>query len=129
MKRIFPVITILIFLSLLGIIFFQVLWIRQAIDSKELQFEEHITIVTATAANELVERKGNLSPFQNRKNNDAISPLNVFPPTITHKFTRDEIRAIIKNAFDLHAMRDVPFEFSVTPTSMMGEEIKSENFS
>lgn len=129
MKRIFPVITILIFLSLLGIIFFQVLWIRQAIDSKELQFEEHITIVTATAANELVERKGNLSPFQNKKNNDALSPLNIFPPTITHKFTRDEIKAIIKNAFELHEMRDVPFEFAVTPTSMMGEEIQSENFS
>jgi two-component system, OmpR family, phosphate regulon sensor histidine kinase PhoR len=129
MKRIFPVITILIFFSLLGIIFFQVLWIRQAIDSKELQFEEHIVIVANTAATELVERKGNLSPFQNRKNNDALSPLNIFPPTITQKFTRDEIKAIIKNAFDLHEMRDVPFEFAVTPTSMMGEEIQSENFS
>ncbi len=54
---------------------------------KEHQFEEHLSIVTATAGMDLVEQKGNLSPFANKKNND-LSPLNGFPLTITHKFKR-----------------------------------------
>ena len=128
MKRIFPIITVLIFLSLMGLIFFQVLWIRQAVDAKEQQFEEHLTIVTATAGNDLVDQKGNLSPFERKKNTDAVSSLSVFPPTITRKLSRDEIRNSIKNAFIKHEMKDVPFEFAITPTAMMGEELQSENF-
>ncbi len=128
MKRIFPIITVLIFLSLMGLIFFQVLWIRQAVDAKEQQFEEHVSIVTATAGNDLVEQKGNFSPFERKKNKDAVSSLSVFPPTIIHKLSRDEIWNTIKNAFEKHEMKDMPFEFAITPTSMMGEELQSENF-
>ncbi|MEJ7672183.1 MAG: hypothetical protein WKF59_05625 [Chitinophagaceae bacterium] len=51
---------------------------------------------------DLVEQKGNLSPFDNKKNNDVLSPLGGFPLTITHKFSRDEIRSKIKNAFEKH---------------------------
>src|SRR3978361_319711 len=98
MKRIFPIITVLIFLSLLGIIFFQVLWIRQALEAREQQFEESIKLVTALAGNDLIEEKGNLSPFD-KKTNDALFPLNIFPPTIAHKFTTYEIRTKIKDAF------------------------------
>src|SRR5258706_10630527 len=127
MKTIFPIITILIFLSLLGIIFFQVLWIRQALEAREQQLEESIKLVTATAGNDLIEEKGNLSPF-GKKANDALFPLNIFPPTIAHKFSRDEIRAKIKNAFEKQMHKNLPFEFAITTTSMMGEELQSENF-
>jgi two-component system phosphate regulon sensor histidine kinase PhoR len=127
MKRIFPIITVLIFLSLLGIIFFQVLWITQALEAKVQQFEESIKLVTATAGNDLIEEKGNLSPFD-KKPSDAIFPLNIFPPTITHRFTRDEIRAKIRRAFDKQMHEQIPFEFAITTTSMMGEELQSENF-
>lgn len=127
MKKIFPIITVLIFLSLLGIIFFQILWIRQALEAREQQFEESIKLVTATAGNDLIEEKGNLSPFD-RKANDALFPLNVFPPTITHKFTRDEIRARIKNTFEKQMHDNIPFEFAITTTSMMDEGLQSENF-
>lgn len=129
MKKVFPIIAVLVFLSLIGLIFFQVLWIKQALKDKEHQLEEHLIIVTASAGADLVEEKGNLSPFDNKKNNDALSPLNVFPPTITHKFSKDEIRSTIQNAFERHGLKDIPFEFAVTPTSTIGEEIQSENFS
>ncbi len=127
MKRIFPVITVLIFLSLLGIIFFQVLWIRQALDARKQQFEESITMVTAIAANDLIEEKGNLSPFDKR-HNDALFPLSVFPPTIARKFSREEIQSKIKSAFEKQMLKDVSFEFAITTTTMMGDEIQSENF-
>ena len=88
MKKIFPIITILVFISLLGIIFFQIVWIKQALQDKELQFEETLKMVTATAANDLVDEKAKMSPFDNRKNSDLLFPLNVFPTTIAHKFTK-----------------------------------------
>ncbi|HUS01734.1 MAG TPA: HAMP domain-containing sensor histidine kinase [Chitinophagaceae bacterium] len=128
MKKIFPIITVLIFLSLVGLIFFQYLWIKQMANDKLHQFEEHLTLVTATAGNNLVEQKGNLSPFDNKKNNDVLSSLNGFPLTITHKFSRDEIRSTIQNAFDIHGLKKISFEFAVTPTSMIGEQVESDNF-
>ena len=128
MKKIFPIITVLVFISLLGVIFSQVLWIKQSVQDKEQQFEESIKMVTVTAGNDLVEEKGNLSPFDNRKSTDLFFPLNVFSSSIAHKFTRDEIRARIKKAFEKNNIRDVDFEFAVTTTSMIGDELQSKNF-
>ena len=128
MKKIFPIITVLIFLSILGLIFFQYLWIKQMHNEKRIQFEEHIKLVTATAGSELVEKKGNLSPFDNRKNNDVLAPLNGYSLTITHRLSKDEIRTTIKNAFEQHNFKNVPFEFAITPTSMIGEQVQSDNF-
>ncbi len=128
MKKIFPIITILIFISLLGIIIFQVVWIKQALQDKEQQFENNVSMVTATAANGLAEEKGNLSPFDKRKNADILFPLNVFPTTIVHKFTRDEIRERIQKAFEKYNLKNVEFEFAITTTSMIGDDLQSKHF-
>lgn len=128
MKKIFPVITILIFISLLGIIFFQYVWIKQALEDKEQQFEKGVSMVTVIAANELAEEKGNLTPFDKRKNADILFPLNVFPTTIVHKFTREEIRDKIQKAFEKNNLKDVDFEFAVTTTSMIGDDLQSKHF-
>ncbi|MEO7960055.1 MAG: HAMP domain-containing sensor histidine kinase [Ginsengibacter sp.] len=127
MKRIFPTITILIFISLLGIIFFQIFWIRQALQDKEQQFEKGVSMVTVTAANDLAEEKGNLSPFDKRSS-DILFPLNVFPTTIVHKFSREEIRERIQKAFEKNNLNDVEFEFGITTTSMIGDNLQSKNF-
>jgi two-component system phosphate regulon sensor histidine kinase PhoR len=128
MKKIFPIITILVFISLLGIIFFQIVWIKQALQDKELQFEETLKLVTATAANDLVEEKAKMSPFDNRKNSELLFPLNVFPSTIAHKFTKEEIRSRIKKAFEKNKIQNIDFEFAITTTSMIGDDLQSKNF-
>lgn len=128
MKRIFPIITILIFVSLMGIIFFQIIWIKQALQDKEQQFEESMTRVTATAATDLADEKGNLSPFENRKNSDLLFPLNAFPTTIVHRFSRDEIRSRIRKAFSKNNIKDVDFEFAITTTSMIGDDLQSKRY-
>ncbi len=128
MKKIFPIITILIFTSLLGIIFFQVVWIKQALQDKEQQFEKGVSMVTVTAANDLAEEKGNLSPFDKRKNADLLFPLNVFPATIVHKFTREEIRDRIQKAFEKNNLKNVDFEFAITTTSMIGDDLQSKHY-
>ena len=131
MKRIFPIITILILLSLLGIIFFQFLWIKGSLESEEQKFYEHVAMATSQAATDLMEEKGNLMPMLRK--NESVFPsdklqLEIFKPTITQKFSKDDIRAIIRKAFDKHNLHNIPFEFAVSPTSLIGEEIQSDNF-
>jgi len=127
MRKVFPIITVLILLSLLGIIFFQVLWIRQALQFKEQQFSEEIDRVVATAAMDLTSETHGLSSFD-RTRNGSLSQLNISPPGVTKRYTREQIKSIIQKAFDKNDVRNTPFEFAVTTTSLVGNEILSENF-
>ncbi len=131
MKRIFPVITVLILLSLLGIIFFQTLWIKGSLESEEQKFNDHVDLVTFQAATDLMEEKGNLMPI--RRKNEPLFPseklqLEIFKPTITQKYSSEDIRTIIRKAFDKQNLHKIPFEFAIIPTSLIGDEIQSENF-
>ena len=128
MKRIFPVITILVFLSALGLIYFQYVWINQALEDRRIQFEEIVKIAAGAAGMDLIEEKGKISPIDPRRNNDLLLPLNIFSATVAHKFTTTEIRKRIQKAFEKRGMKDVDFEFAVTTFSMSGEELASENF-
>jgi two-component system phosphate regulon sensor histidine kinase PhoR len=128
MKKIFPIITVLVFISLLGIIFFQVVWIKQALQDKEIQFEETLNMVTIQAANDLINERAKISPFDNLKNADLLLPLNVFPATIAHNFTRQEIRTIINKEFEKSNIKGLDFEFAISTTSMIGDDLQSKNF-
>ena len=99
MKRIFPIITILIFLSLLGLIFFQFLWLKGALASQKEKFYEHLAVATYLVSEELVQEKGNLMPMV--KGNKSVFPserlqLEFFAPTVAQKFTKDEVKLIIR---------------------------------
>ena len=52
-KKIFPIISILILLSLLGLIFFQFLWLKSAKEVKEQQLIDNINRATNEAAEKL----------------------------------------------------------------------------
>ena len=131
MKKIFPVITILILLSLLGLIFFQVLWLKSSLETQEQKFHEHLNTATFQVSQSLVEEKGNLMALS--KKNNSLFPserlqLELFAPTIAQKFSKDEIKQIIRNVFDKQNLKEVPFEFSISSTSLVSEELVSENF-
>lgn len=128
MKRIFPIITILIFVSLLGLIYFQYEWIRQALQDKQQQFEQSLSMVAQTAAIDLADQRGNNSPFDSRKNNEVIFPLNAYPSTIVHHFSREEIRTIIDHAFEKLNVKKVDYEFAISNTSLMGDELQSKKY-
>jgi two-component system phosphate regulon sensor histidine kinase PhoR len=132
MKKIFPVITILTFLSLLGLIFFQWLWIKGAMETKEKQFEKEIILATSEAAMSLTEEKGNLVPPLHKRN-DLLFPsdqllFDFFKPSISQKFSKNEIANIIRKAFDNQGLKSIPFEFAIIPASPFAEEVTSSNF-
>ncbi len=131
MKKIFPVITVLILLSLLGIIFFQILWIKGSLKSEAQKFKEHVTMATYQASVDLMLEKGNLMPLT--KKGGFIFPSErlqreIYKPSITQRYSRDEIRDIIHKAFIKQNLEKIPFEFAISSTSLIGDEIQSDNF-
>jgi len=128
MKKIFPVITILIFLSLLGLIFFQFLWIKSARDAKDKQVEEHIIFAMRDAGESLSQDKSSIVPFGNRNDLSFPGKLQYFKPSVIQRFSKDEITEIIRNAFNKNNLKNYPFEFAVMENSIAGKQLLSDNF-
>lgn len=128
MKRIFPVITILVFLSLLGIIFFQVMWTRQAFKDKQGHFKEILQMVTMNVAFDLADEHYQDAPFPNRKNSDLLFPLNVFSNSIASHYTETQIHDRIAQTFKRYGIDHIKFEFAITSETALGDELQSRNF-
>ena len=131
MKRVFPIITVLILLSLLGIIFFQILWIKGSLTSEEQKFREHVSMATYQASVDLMSEKGTLMPITKKGSifpSDRLQ-MEFFRPTITQRYSKDEINDIIRKAFNKQNLQKIPFEFAISSiSSIIGDEIQSENF-
>ena len=128
MKKIFPIITVLVFISALGLIYFQVVWINQALQDKKLQFEEKILIATAQTARNLVEEKRKMPSLDRGRNSDLLFPLSIFSTSIARQFTRDEIRSRVAKEFEKNGIKNIEFEFAITTTSMIGDDLQSKHF-
>jgi two-component system, OmpR family, phosphate regulon sensor histidine kinase PhoR len=131
MKKIFPVITILISLSLLGLIFFQFLWIKSARDTKDKQVEQGIIAAMEVAGEALSNDNTSIIPFG--KKNDLLFPgdklqLQYFKPSVMQRFSKEEIAQIIRKAFNQSNLKNYPFEFAVTENSIAGRQVLSDNY-
>ncbi len=131
MKRIFPIITILILLSLLGLIFFQFLWIDSARAAKDKQVKENIYRAVDYSATILTQEKKSLIPML--KKNDLLFPgdklqLQYFKPSVIKRFSKDEISDIIRMGFVKFNLQSYPFEFNVMAHSINGDQVYSNNF-
>ncbi len=118
-------------LSLLGLIFFQFLWIKSARDAKDKQVEDNIVNATADAA--MVLTQDNTAILPQTRRNDLLFPgdklqLQYFKPSVMQRFSRDEITAIIRKAFNKNNLRDFPFEFAISSNSITGEQLLSDNY-
>lgn len=128
MKKIFPIITILVFLSLLGIIFIQVMWTRQAFKDKQGHVEEIIKLVTVNVARDLIDDHFQEPPFTSRKSSDLLFPLNVFSNSIASHYTEQEVQDRITNTFKRYGIDNIKFEFDISSESIIGDVLRSKNF-
>jgi two-component system, OmpR family, phosphate regulon sensor histidine kinase PhoR len=131
MKKIFPVITILILFSLLGLIFFQYMWIKSAKDIKDKQIEDNIVHAQYYAATVLTQEKNPLMPLTRKS--DMLFPgdklqMQYFKPSVIKRFSRDEISDIIRMGFVKYNLKDYPFEFNVSVNSINGDQVYSNDF-
>jgi two-component system, OmpR family, phosphate regulon sensor histidine kinase PhoR len=129
MKKIFPIITVLILLSLLGIIFFQILWIKGSLLTQEQKFNEHVDMATYSASQDLTQDNASIMALKNSMAfPDNKLQLEFLRQTVAQKYNVDQVKKIISKAFDKHNLHDIPFEFAITSNSIMGDEMESENF-
>ncbi len=131
MKRILPIITVLILLSLLGLIFFQYLWIKTARQTKDEQVSKNIYLACNDAARELTSEKPTLIPLG--KKNATLFPneklqFELFKPSVLQRYNKNEIKDIVQAAFNRNSLQHFPFEFSVTDNDLNGRSEFSDNF-
>ncbi|HCY88944.1 MAG TPA: sensor histidine kinase [Chitinophagaceae bacterium] len=130
MKKVFPIISILILLSLLGLIFFQYLWLKSAREVKEQQLMDHINMATGEAAQKLMQEKPIL-PFPRKS--DILFPgdkmkMDYMRSSVIQRYSKEEIHDIIRRCMDKYFLREIPFEFAITQNSLMGDELQSDHF-
>jgi two-component system phosphate regulon sensor histidine kinase PhoR len=132
-KRIFTIITILISLSLIGIIVIQISWLKNMVLLKEEQIMEKVQKATELVGQELGERKGSYAAGGKKSNlfDDLTFDLSR-PYTIGKQFTTDEIKGKLLLAFENKGLKDIKFEFGIASFGKNGVENyferQSENF-
>lgn len=131
MKKIFPIIIVLISLSLFGLIYFQFLWLTTAKATKEKQLKENIFFAANEAAEELMNEKSNFKSFNKQTEKLILNEkkrLEIFRPSVMQRYSKDEIQAIIRNSMDKHFLKGISFEFAVSDNSITGDQVQSDQF-
>ena len=134
MKKVFPVIIVLISLSLIGIIVIQVNWFKNQLVIQQERFIDKVDKAGFDVSEELSKQaSSNFFNFNKRQGLQTF-PENlsfniIRPSTISDRYTTAEIKEKLKKAFDKEGLDNVHFEFAVTSNANNFElEMQSEHF-
>jgi len=136
LRKIFPVIIVLISFSLIGTIYIQYSWLRTMLLDKQEEFRSKLIDGINDAGRLLMEQKGTLPSLKKFRNQPGLSwPSEQLqmelmkPPTIAQKFTELEVAEKLQKAFEGRGLKDVNFEFAITSSlNVLSYELKSRNF-
>ena len=135
MKKIFPIIFLLITLSLVGIIYIQVDWIVTMNQNKKEQLNHQMTDAVDAVAQSLTAQRITTPSFKSF----PLRPGSAFQPTapflmemmrirpITQTFSEPEINNRLRKAFNSHGLKDARFEFSLY-SNIGSTPLQSANF-
>jgi two-component system phosphate regulon sensor histidine kinase PhoR len=142
LKKIFPVIVVLITLSLIAIIYIQINWILTMIQNRKEQLRQQIFTTVGKVGQSLVDDRGNVSssrmlrlkPGSVWRPDPLISELLRVPP-ITQSYSEQEINTRIRKAFDKSGLKNAVFDFSLISNNGSSDqnfhtqdELQSPNF-
>ena len=123
MKKIFPVIIVLITLSLLGIILLQINWFKNLLLVQEERFLFKVDRAGVNVAAELSKQASAGTTFRlQRKPGLTLLPdelsfaLGRFP-TISEQYSQKEISDKLNNAFANEGLKNINYEFAITSNS------------
>ena len=129
-KKLFSSITVLITLSLIGIIVMQISWLKNLIALREDQVKQSIDNVYQNISNEFGLLRDQYIVEANDDYSNLFSQRNFFDSyktiTIGGKLTSEEIEKIIQRAFDRADLKDMKFEYAFIAGQMMGGNINIE---
>ncbi len=137
MKKLFPVIIVLITLSLIGTIYVQYNWLRTMLLNKEEELKWNVAQSMYEVGSNLMEQNATLPSLKTfRSKPDFTRPSDQFqmelmkPPTIAQKFTEFEVGEKLRKAFNDRGLKDIRFEFSISSNinNLVGYELNSRGF-
>jgi two-component system phosphate regulon sensor histidine kinase PhoR len=136
LRKIFPVIIVLISLSLIGTIYVQYSWLRTMLVDKHEEFRYKLIRGINEVGMNLMEQKSSLPSLKNYRIRPDFSLQSeqfrselMRPPTIAQKFTEQEVADKLHKAFATQGLKDVKFEFAITSNvNLLSYEIKSRAF-
>ncbi len=144
MKKSFPIIFILITLSLSGIIYIQINWILTMVENKQELLRHKLVDVMNDVGQQLIEERASaanpkafrLRPgFSWRPSDQFMMGLNQ-PPTIAQTFTTEDVNEKLQKDFNYRGLKDTRFEFCITADfgisarlSFGPPELRSKGFS
>jgi two-component system, OmpR family, phosphate regulon sensor histidine kinase PhoR len=121
-KRIFPIIIVLVTISLIGIIFIQISWINNMLLAKKEQVREKLFSVTEEVAYELSQAKGYNITTKSFPGFDEFS-IDQKPYSIGSRLTVDDIKAKIDAVLASHHMEGTPYQFGL---AIIGDGMNSQ---
>ncbi|HXS35825.1 MAG TPA: HAMP domain-containing sensor histidine kinase [Flavipsychrobacter sp.] len=111
MKKVFPVIVLLITLSVLGILFIQMSWIQNAISLKKEQFqrevENSLVTIRESIQGRFIMKSGIYVPDEESKQ------FNLRLSFTSEAFSKEEIEEIISSTLKKYNIKQ-PFEYAIT---------------
>ncbi len=123
MKKVFPVIIVLIALSLVGIIALQVSWLNNLVKVQQQKFLLEVDKAIYGVAQEWSKQVSTGPVFRlNRKPampmlDEDFSLDMVRPPKVSDRYSQNEIRNMLQAAFEKEGLRNLRFEFAITSRS------------
>lgn len=133
MKRLFTLITILITLSLIGIIVLQLSWIKNSLLLKEDQTIQAIDAAVYELSQDLIEEKSKLPTLISPKMIQEWPKerlLDLFKvPTIAERYTAFKMQDKIRKSLERHGLKKTNFEFAiVNAVNSLTFEMQSASF-
>jgi two-component system, OmpR family, phosphate regulon sensor histidine kinase PhoR len=146
LKKIFPIIFILITLSLIGSIYIQINWILTMVENKREELHNRLAIAVNAVSQELVEQRSlsqgktlRLKPGIPWRPSDQFTMEMLRVPLVAERFTVEDVNDKIRKAFNKVGQKNTNFEFSISsgltgsnlsssPYSFRAPELQSKNF-
>ncbi len=121
MKKIIPVIIVLIALSIVGIIIIQLSWFSNLFQVTQESFLDKVDKTMYDVTRELAKpaNQGALMRLQRKSQlfPDNLNFTNPKPPPISEHYTNNEIYNKLRRAMDKEGLKNLDFEFAITSNS------------
>ncbi|MFM7710068.1 MAG: sensor histidine kinase [Ferruginibacter sp.] len=130
MKKLFPIIILLISLSLGGLMYIQYSWYESAEKEKANLLRENISLAVFEAADRLMQSTAAYSEKElqaARALQDEEMKLAILKPLVIQRYTKDQIRAVLRESMKKYHLEGISVEFAVFQNGS-DNSIQSEQF-
>ncbi len=135
LKKLFPVIIVLITLSLIGTIYIQYNWLRIMLADRQEEFSWKVVNGVLEVSEQLVQQKGSLPSLKSYRTkpgfsfpSEQIQSELMKPSGVAQKFTEFEVAEKLRQAFNNQGLPKLEYEFAIINTNLLRYEMKTKNY-